>query len=672
MDTFINLIFIVLQTIIHQIIIFILYYYRQKISVVPLYSVMGGFFFAIGILGPLKIFFLLPGSTEISYIEIVASAPILSIALLFYIVEGIEEVKKIINSFIIIFLIMFLSTSILLKIQGNLYFNNMIISQNESFSNYFLLLWDFSGRYLVILIANIFIINVVYQFLSNKFKLPEFIKVLITFSAIIYLNFFIMNISAILSKDYSAKRLILIFIENLVFIAIISATITIFLSILRKTSDKIKDIRGRNIFSIVLSYLPNSIYKMQLSEKVEELKKSQQVMKTKNIELEVLINELKDKNLELKNQKMISEENMRLKNEFLASVSHELRTPLNVIIGFAEIFLQTIPDKLEKSEIQGIEKIYENGKHLLKLINDVLDFSKIESGKIEVDIKKIEINELYTSIMNFEKNSNFKKDKITFECDISEDLKYFYSDNVKVIQIISNLLSNSFKFTNEGFVKLSIKKKAPSNIIVFTIEDSGIGIDKTYFTEIFERFKQIDSSYTKKYGGFGIGLAIVKELVHIIGGDIFIESKVTQGTKIIVEIPDFNAYFFAKYKVALLFGIDKSDIIMFKTISENKKFKYIISSDVDMAIDKIIKYNLSLIVIDIENKDADGNIIIEKLKQKQAIKSFPVLGIIPSFYKTNKNFDKDKGFNTHIRRPLTRIKLIRKIRHLVPGVFGKD
>ena len=222
------------------------------------------------------------------------------------------------------------------------------------------------------------------------------------------------------------------------------------------------------------------------------------------------------------------------KTEFLASMSHELRTPLNAIIGFTDLLLEGEYGKLNEEQFDFINDIEESSKHLLDMITRILDISKIESGKIEIKIEKIQLNKLVDQILSTLKPLIKGKD-LRIECNSISKKQIIYADRIKLKQIIYNLLSNAIKFTIEGKVSLEFWDK--QNLWEFRVEDTGIGIAEEDFNLIFKDFKRIKSPYVEKIPGSGLGLALTKRLVNLHGGDIHFSSKIGKGTIFTFTIP---------------------------------------------------------------------------------------------------------------------------------------
>jgi signal transduction histidine kinase len=217
-------------------------------------------------------------------------------------------------------------------------------------------------------------------------------------------------------------------------------------------------------------------------------------------------------------------------------MSHELRTPLNAIIGYSEMLIEDAEDENEDF-IPDLDKINNSGKHLLGLINDILDLSKVESGKMELfieefDLKKI-IEEVEATIKPLvEKNGN--KLVVEYETEIEK----ISADLTKMRQILLNLLSNSAKFTKDGTITISvISSKVKEHAVDFNISDTGIGMTPDQVDKVFKPFTQADEKTTRKFGGTGLGLTITKMFAEMMGGDINLISEVGEGTTFTVTMP---------------------------------------------------------------------------------------------------------------------------------------
>ena len=230
------------------------------------------------------------------------------------------------------------------------------------------------------------------------------------------------------------------------------------------------------------------------------------------------------------------------KNRFLANMSHELRTPLNAIIGYSEILINEIETIDTKEILEDLKLIHHSGTNLLCLINEILDLSKLEAGKLEVFFEKILFENILVEIQSTtallaEKNKN------QFSLQIEHHIGEIYTDVTKVRRILTNLINNSAKFTKEGSIQLIVSQtlEAENQWISCQVIDTGIGISEEQMTRIFDSFAQVDSSTTKKYEGSGLGLSLSRKYSELIGGRLEVESQVGQGSTFTLSFPLWRA-----------------------------------------------------------------------------------------------------------------------------------
>lgn len=239
------------------------------------------------------------------------------------------------------------------------------------------------------------------------------------------------------------------------------------------------------------------------------------------------------RNMQLQNRQL--QETARLKSHFLAIMSHELRSPMNAIIGFSQLLLRQSHDSLNKSQKNMVERILNSGRHLLTLIDDILDFSKIEAGRLELKLEEFNLAELVTATTE-ELRSLAEQKKLALQVHLNLQNHYIVNDSSRLRQILVNLLSNAIKFTDSGSVQLEVWE-LPSDRLAIVVKDTGIGIAETDTEHIFEEFRQLNQTLTRKHGGTGLGLAITNRLVRMMQGTITVESKVGQGSTFRVELP---------------------------------------------------------------------------------------------------------------------------------------
>lgn len=272
------------------------------------------------------------------------------------------------------------------------------------------------------------------------------------------------------------------------------------------------------------------IYKAELQVALanQQLRESHELLLRKNQELERQRQQIQFQNLQLL-------EASRLKSQFLATMSHELRTPMNAIIGFSQLLLRATKSELSTQQQNMVERILNNGRHLLALLNDILDLSQIEAGRLELKPQCFDISQLiYTLVAEHQPLADEKNLTVNMRTDLKNSLAV--NDPLRLRQVLANLLSNAIKFTDVGQVEIEVKD-LNSDRIAIAIRDTGIGIAAADLEVIFEAFRQIDQSTTRRHPGTGLGLAITESLVHMMGGKITVESQVGVGSIFRVELP---------------------------------------------------------------------------------------------------------------------------------------
>ena len=296
--------------------------------------------------------------------------------------------------------------------------------------------------------------------------------------------------------------------------------------------------KARNVLNVVASNLSAAISNawayQHIQEQAGELEKRGHEQEITNAELRRQRDELTTLNSAL-------EEANRVRSQFLSTMSHELRTPLASIIGFSQILLDDA-GKINYTQRQksNLERILKNGRHLLVLINDVLDLAKIEAGRMDVNYTQVDIKELIASVVD-ETQSIAIERQLALKCSVEEGLGTLETDSVKLRQILLNLVSNALKFTPQGEVMVTATRATPldSEIerIAIAVKDTGIGITPENQERIFEAFFQADSGNTRKFSGTGLGLSIVRQLTTLLGGTLEVSSSPGQGSTFTILLP---------------------------------------------------------------------------------------------------------------------------------------
>ena len=298
-----------------------------------------------------------------------------------------------------------------------------------------------------------------------------------------------------------------------------------------------------------------------LKESESELQAQQEELRVTNEELEERTKALEDQKLEMQKknealseaQEVVEEKAKELeiaskyKSEFLANMSHELRTPLNSILILSQLFANNKDGNLSNRQIESAKAINSSGSDLLSLINEILDLSKVEAGKVDLHIENVDFTNIETDLNRLYRDIAIEKD-LDFQITVAPNLpEYLETDSQRLQQVIRNLLTNAFKFTHEGCVSLNISQPSPElikranlpreKLVAFSVKDEGIGIKKEKQLAIFQAFQQADGSTSRNYGGTGLGLSISKELTKLLGGFIHLLSDEGKGSTFTVVLP---------------------------------------------------------------------------------------------------------------------------------------
>jgi PAS domain S-box-containing protein len=373
----------------------------------------------------------------------------------------------------------------------------------------------------------------------------------------------------------------------------------------------------------------------------------------------------------------------RAKSEFLANMSHEIRTPMNAILGFAELLNSHISDAKQKKYLEGI---LTGGKTLLSLINDILDLSKIEAGRMEI---QPEPTDIYRLLQDFRSIFAAKEAEkcLEFMIDIAERVpRYVIIDEVRIRQILLNLIGNAFKFTDKGVITLRVD--GPANIhddsvieLIFEVSDSGIGIPRTQMELIFEAFRQQDGQSTRKYGGTGLGLTITKRLAEMMQGKIEVESEIGKGSTFKVYIPNViiavgiigpdetpdmscdNMLF--EYAVILLAEDVESNREIVKGYLEGCNLRLVTAGNGQEAVNLAKSIKPDLIFMDMMMPVMDGYEAIRIIKSDDDLRHIPIIALTAStMSRDEKNIR--AVCDEYLRKPISRKELLHTLMRFLP------
>ena len=461
----------------------------------------------------------------------------------------------------------------------------------------------------------------------------------------------------------------------------------------------------------------------ELQSQSEELQSQQEELRQSNEELEEHSKELQQQQDQIRNKNTALVENQlemekasaalelkaeelelasKYKSEFLANMSHELRTPLNSLLILAQLLSENPRKHLDEKEEKYAKTIYSAGSDLLTLINEILDLSKVEAGKIEVHIEEVSVIELIETIQ--QKFQHIADQKgLGFPVTIADSIpQILHTDGQRLKQVINNMLSNAFKFTTEGEVKLVVQRPTGNEdifqnwngngkalevnkTIEISVIDSGIGIPEDKLDVIFEAFQQADGSTSRRYGGTGLGLSISRQLARFLGGDLVLHSKYGQGSTFtfylsenlesqkseIEEIPvaeavsdetviqsttpkeimvdDDRDNLAPDDKFLLLIEDDKTFLNILKDLVHENQFKCLIAEDGASGLQLAEKYHPNAIILDVGLPKIDGLTLMERLKSNPETRHIPVHFISGS---ENSLDAKQMGAKSYLHKPV--------------------
>lgn len=372
----------------------------------------------------------------------------------------------------------------------------------------------------------------------------------------------------------------------------------------------------------------------------------------------------------------------KAKSEFLSTMSHEIRTPMNAIIGMTELLLES--PSLNDEQQKYLSTIKKAGDHLLGIINNILDLSKIESGQINTVLKPIDIRDLMTKTKETY-HVIAKKKGINVNCSIDNNVpKYILGDADKLRQVLVNLIGNALKYTNEGQVTIQLEKvENEQDLLKFSIKDTGIGISKEYLEHIFDEFIQIDSSTTRSYGGTGLGLAISRKLVELMGGKIWATSVVNEGstffftikakkasideiTKERQETPSYQQtdIKFKRNLHVLLVDDTLDNCLLIQAYLKNYPITIDTVHNGEDAINHFTQRRYDLILMDIQMPIMDGYEATKRIREYEQIHQLDKTPIIAlTAYALNEDIEKsyNAGCDAHLIKPINKYLLLENI-----------
>lgn len=438
------------------------------------------------------------------------------------------------------------------------------------------------------------------------------------------------------------------------------------------------------LFLALMSFLFNWSLKYEVKQKtrelrlyIAELKKAEDELKKTRDELEIKVKhrttELQNVNTQLQKANLRLEEASRLKSQFLANMSHELRSPLNSIIGFTGIMIQGLSGELNDEQKKQLGMVYESSRHLLGLINDILDLSKIEAGRVKINFEDMNVPELVNMVQKM--ISPLVEEKgLELNMEIASNIpKIICNDRNRIKQVLINLLSNSIKFTAKGRISLSCSLSETNDALLFTVNDTGIGIKEENLGSIFEEFTQVETVKNAKPEGTGLGLAISKKMIEMMGGRIWVESEFGVGTRFYFTIPltsqsgkkaiikDTFAPPDPDRKLILTIDDEEQSQVLLRTYLKNAGYEVIQAYNAREAMKAAVEYKPFAITLDIIMPGKDGWEIMEMLKDNPSTRDIPIICITAL---DNKDMGLSLGAIEYMVKPIDSELLIRELRRL--------
>ena len=435
---------------------------------------------------------------------------------------------------------------------------------------------------------------------------------------------------------------------------------------IQELGERIFNVRARGIFISP----EEGVGELVVIQDITKRKKAEEGIRRLNEELEQKVSE-RTRELAIANKQL--QEASQAKSGFLANMSHELRTPLNSIMGFSEILQGKTFGDLNEKQTRYVSNIHTSGKHLLGLINDILDLSKVEAGKIELKYEEFSLGDILSECQTLV-NTMASKKGISLGFKVENGLSTISADPTRFKQIMYNLLSNAIKFTPDGGV-VNIDAKSVNGMMQASVKDTGIGITEEHQDKIFEEFYQVDSSYSKQYKGTGLGLPLTKKLVELHGGKIWLEGEPEKGSTFSFTLPlraeeeIFEAPAVKEEKISapvkeegkltiLVVEDEKQASELLALYLEEAGYQVVCAFDGEEAIEKAKELKPSIITLDIILPKKDGLEVLRELKSLPETKDIPV--IIISIVENNE-LGLSVGAADYLIKPIDKKELISKL-----------
>ena len=383
------------------------------------------------------------------------------------------------------------------------------------------------------------------------------------------------------------------------------------------------------------------------------------------------ISHLKEMEFELKDAKRKAEESSKAKAMFLANMSHEIRTPLNGIVGMAEQLAQS---QLDANQRYFTDIMRSASSTLLSIINDVLDISKIESGKFSIETIQFNLNETVKRTLSIFKDKA-KQAGISLDIDLMDDRSIsYFGDPHRLSQVLFNIVGNAIKFTHSGYVRVTSQLTRKENDIcsvAFKIQDTGVGMDMAYLAKVFEAFSQEDASITRKFGGSGLGLSIARSIVQIMGGTIQIDSEKGKGTCVEIRIPMRISNDKPKQEIVEIIHMQKSlkglrvlaaednelNRMVLQVILKKCEVVLSIAQNGQEAIDLIQEKKFDIVLMDVQMPLVDGLEATKYIRDELKLNT-PIIGLSANAMREEVEICRQAGMNDYLVKPYSERALV--------------
>jgi signal transduction histidine kinase/CheY-like chemotaxis protein len=388
-----------------------------------------------------------------------------------------------------------------------------------------------------------------------------------------------------------------------------------------------------------------------------------------------MLAQIQKRDSELQEARLAAERANQAKSNFLSFMSHELRTPLTTIIGFSEMLVAEVETEGRREWVEDLRRVHDSGRYLLELINDILDISKIEAGKMEVHLETFGIPALVRDLKDLMRPlAEPKKNRLVIEC--PEDIGNMHGDRIKLRQCLLNLLSNACKFTNQGLITLSASRLAKSSgdWLTFRVSDTGIGMTPEQLGKLFRAFAQADDSISRRFGGAGLGLALTKRFCQMMGGDVSVTSEPGKGSAFTIELPVVAPKQAGTLTVTAATPIAapaaSSDCILVidddpavhqllaKALGpQGYTLKFASSGAEGLRLAKELRP--ALITLDVIMPEMDGWVVLARLKDDPDLAAIPVIMLT---VRADQGFGFAMGVADYLQKPIDRERLVSVLR----------